>query len=155
MNTIVILVTLALPTVISISNAALCNPHRVKMTVHDEYSASELVKALNCSGGYFDVTWVGNVQIVAPYHVTNGTSLVIHGKNGASVTHHAEWVKSAFFHVDSASILTIRDVAVQGSSEMRKDAVYAADGAVVDLAGSTFNKKKTIAAEGETRPSAT
>ena len=65
--------------------------------VDDTSAATQLAEALNCSGGSFDVEWVGLVEITQPIRVMNGTTLTVSGApdgssiiDGANETSHFE-----------------------------------------------------------------
>ena len=58
-----------------------CNSSQlvVPPIVEDTEGANQLAEAVNCSGGSFDVEWVGSVKLETAIRVLDGTTLSVTG----------------------------------------------------------------------------
>lgn len=80
-----------------------CSPDvSVSWVVEDSAGASDLANATNCSGGVFDVEWVGNVQFPETIHVADGTVLSIRGAGAGAVADGSS--RNQFLNVFDATV---------------------------------------------------
>ncbi|CAM9504807.1 unnamed protein product, partial [Ascophyllum nodosum] len=56
-----------------------CLPEKRKWKVENSSQAHALAEALNCSGGAFEVEWVGYIGVTEPFIVLDGTVLELTG----------------------------------------------------------------------------
>lgn len=62
-----------------------CSPGLVSLVVEDSAGASALATATNCTGGAFDVKWMGHVEFPETIYVADATVLNITGADGDAV----------------------------------------------------------------------
>ena len=62
-----------------------CSPGLVSLVVEDSAGASVLANATNCTGGEFDVEWMGYVEFPETIYVSAGTVLNITGADAGAV----------------------------------------------------------------------
>lgn len=62
-----------------------CSPGLVSLVVEDSAGALALANATNCTGGEFDVEWMGYVDFPETMYVTTGTVLNITGADAGAV----------------------------------------------------------------------
>lgn len=63
-----------------------CAPDRpTRWTVVDAGGVSSFARAINCSGGTFELTWNGSIRVDETIHVVNGTTLHVKGTGSGDV----------------------------------------------------------------------
>lgn len=62
-----------------------CPPGLVSMVVRDSATASDLARAANCSGGAFDVEWIGDIEFPETIYVAADTVVNITGSGAGSI----------------------------------------------------------------------
>lgn len=138
--------------------SAVCDPQSVSLEVDDVQGVQDLALALGCSGGNFDVTWIGSIDLEQALVVNDGTSLTISGDTTTTTTtattsnsSSASSLSTAiadgtrvggplFIVSGLASVLRLRDITVTGGSGVTGGAVLASNGAVVDVADCSFSE---------------
>lgn len=126
---------------LSVVESAECS--NTQMDVNSTADAEALVEALDCTGGgVFKVAWHGSVATNQTFHVTEGVSLTITGKQTsmsaldghegkATIAGDNITSQSGIFSISAASTLTLDNLVVQGG----KPAIDYGGGAV-DAQGS-------------------
>lgn len=66
-----------------VPNGNRCTKDHVEMIINSTASAEALAEATLCSGGYFEVKWMGHIGVNTTIHVINGTRLHINGISDA------------------------------------------------------------------------
>lgn len=98
-------VMLLLPLVSQLSDAAPCSSSQpaAPLVVKDSAGVLQLVATTNCSGGSFDVEWVGSVIVEETIRLFGGTTLNITGADeGTSVVNGAN--RTSLFEVDGGTL---------------------------------------------------
>lgn len=115
--------------------------------VEDTAGAIRLAEAVNCSGGSFDVTWVGSVTVEEAIHVRKGTTLSVAGSaDGTSVADGAG--QTSLFIVDEVGgVLNLSDLALANGNAEAGGALLVVD-ATITLDGCTFSDNNAAAFGG-------
>lgn len=107
-------------------------------TVFNSAQAVDLSDALLCSGGQFDVTWVGEVTLTRTIALVNGTSLKISGSSsGGSVIDGGD--QNQLFNVSGGSTLDLQGLSlVNGASSWGGGAVGLSGSSSLGIADCSF-----------------
>lgn len=107
------------------------------LVVEDTAGAFRLAQAVNCSGGSFDVAWIGNVMVDETIHVLEGTTLNITGSaDGTSIADGGG--QTPLFKVDKGGgVLHLSDLTLANGSAEFGGALLAIE-ATITLNGCTF-----------------
>lgn len=107
--------------------------------VEDTAGAARLAQAVNCSGGSFDVTWIGSVTVTETIHVGEGTTLNVTGSSdGMSAADGAS--QTSQFSLEGGGVLHLSDLTLANGlagAGSAGGALLAAD-ATVTLTRCTF-----------------
>lgn len=83
------------------------------VVVEDTAGAARLAQAVNCSGGSFDVTWIGSVTLEETIHVGEGTTVNVTGSpDGTSVVDGAS--QTSQFNLAGGGVLHLSDLTLVG-----------------------------------------
>lgn len=119
-------------TFVQVGQCALRDVFGSSSVVEDTAGAVRLAQAVNCSGGSFDVTWIGSVTVEETIHVGEGTTVNVTGSSdGTSVADGAS--QTSQFNLDGGGVLHLSDLTlVNGRAEAGSGggALLAADAAV-------------------------
>lgn len=102
--------------------------------VGDTAEARALAAAVNCSGGSFEVEWVGSVVVEHPIHVVDGTVLSVTGASSGAVM-DGNAATRLFTVVDAT--LHVRDVNISSGASIAGGAIAVA-GSVLSLNRTNF-----------------
>lgn len=107
------------------------------LVVEDTAGAVRLAQAVNCSGGSFDVSWIGSVMVEETIHVLEGTTLNITGSaDGTSIADGGD--QTPLFKVDrGGGALHLSDMTLANGNAEFGGALLAID-ATITLIGCTF-----------------
>ena len=117
-----------------LSSVPLCSLSGVPedLVVEDAAGAAQLAQTVNCSGGSFEVSWVGNVTLERTIHVSAGTTLNITGSpDGTSAADGAG--RTSLFSLDDGGVLHLSDLTLangRAASGSAGGAILAVDAAV-------------------------
>lgn len=78
-----------------------CSPDLVSLVVEDSMGALDLARAINCTGGIFEVEWRGYVEFPETIYILNGTVMTISGTED-SIANGGDMHK--FLSVDNAFV---------------------------------------------------
>ena len=147
----------------------------VKQTwiVEDKTHAHALAEAINCSGGSFQVKWIGNISIDDTIYVVDGTDLQIRGfdtnavlsgnleKRLITVVNASLQISNVSFEFGSARVggailasdsnLTLHETSFVGNqADGVGGALYVVDGSIVSMYGDTvtFSRNSAVGAGG-------
>ena len=101
-----------------------CSPDlQVSWVVDNSARASELARAANCSGGAFDVEWIGHVELPETIYIVDGTVMNITGAGSGDVANGAN--STQFLNVVNAA-LRVSGLRIQNCSTLDSGgAIYA------------------------------
>lgn len=108
-----------------------CAPGVTNKTVSNSAQAFDLTEALLCSGGQFEVTWVGQVVLDSTIAISDGTSLKVLGSSSGGSVVDGGGLHQLFNVSSNTSILELQGLSlVNGASTL--------DGGAVALANSSL-----------------
>ncbi len=109
-------------------------------TVETSEEAQALAAAVNCSGGSFEVEWIGRVVVDETIYVVDGTVLTLHGADAAAVI-DGNSATRLFTVVDA--VLHLSDVNITSGASLVGGAI-AADGSVLTFDRTNFDGNYAI-----------
>lgn len=114
-----------------------CSPALQSFCVATGEGASELVEAINCTGGTFDVEWIGEASVVEPIFVAGSAVLRISGDGrGTSVVSGLNEVR--LFEVIS-SMLHIQNLRLETGVSSFWGGAMRADSSTINVSDSSFD----------------
>eukprot|EP00752_Nemacystus_decipiens_P005732 g5187.t1 len=112
-----------------------CSPDHQVWAVNKSATASALASAANCSGGVFDVEWVGHVEFPETIYVIDGTVMNITGAGAGAVADGAG--SEQFLNVVNAT-LRMHDLRVQNCATLYSGGAIYAEGSTMSFNGTSW-----------------
>ena len=116
-----------------------CPAGIINRTIANSAQAVNLTETLLCSGGHFEVTWVGDVSLTRAIAVSDGTSLEISGSSsGRSIVDGG--AENQLFNVSNGSTLGLQGLSlVNGASSLGGGAVGLSGSSSLEIVDCWFN----------------
>lgn len=88
-------------------------------TISNSAQAFDLTEVLMCSGGQFEVTWVGEVLLTRTIAVSDGTSLKVLGSSSGGSVIDGEGLQHQLFNVSEGSTLELQGLSLMNGALVR------------------------------------